>query len=222
MDWIIRYCSSSIGRKQLLALSGAGLLGFLVAHLAGNLLFFAGPDVFNKYSHMLISNPALPLAEAGLLGIFVVHVILAIKLSAENKMARPTDYAASLCAPYSRFTAKTMIFTGLLTAVFIVFHIVTMKFGPYYETVVEGHKIRDLYLLMVETFTNYGYLGFYVFCMIVLGFHLNHGFWSACQTLGLNHPRYNHILHGLSGLLSFGLAGGFALVAIFASFQGGH
>ncbi len=223
MDWIFRYLSSSIGKKQLLGLTGVLLLGFLFTHLAGNFLFFLGPDKFNEYSHMLISSPLIIPAEIGLVALFLTHIILAIKLSAENTMARPSKYA--LTEPYSSFTSKNMIYTGILVGIFLVVHVATMKFGTNYPTEINGVVVRDLYKLMVETFHNKGFLAFYIVCMIVMGLHLNHGIMSAFQTMGLNHPRYNQLIRTGSAAIAWGLALGFILIALFASFvslKGAH
>lgn len=111
-----------------------------------------------------------------------------------------------------------MIWTGILVLIFVLVHVATMKYGPNYPTVVDGVPMRDLYTLMVETFHNKAWLFFYCFCMVVMGLHLNHGIQSAFQTIGWNHPRYNSMIKCGSTALSWGLAIGFILVALFASF----
>ena len=83
------FISSSIGTKILIALTGLALFGFLIAHLAGNLLVFVSPAAFNDYAHKLVSNPLIYLAEAGLAALFVLHVLKAVhQLDLES--ARPS------------------------------------------------------------------------------------------------------------------------------------
>ena len=111
---LLQAASTSVGSKILIALTGLGLGVFLIAHLAGNLLFLAGPDAFNEYSHKLISNPLIYLAEAGLLVIFLLHLLKAVGGFMANQAARPQAYAAKRWAktknPKSRksFASSTM------------------------------------------------------------------------------------------------------------------
>ena len=165
---LLQAASTSVGSKILIALTGLGLGVFLIAHLAGNLLFLAGPEAFNEYSHKLISNPLIYLAEAGLLAIFVLHLLKAVGGFMANQAARPQAYAAKRWAktknPKSRksFASSTMIVTGTIILLFVVTHLFTFKFGPVYET---PAGLRDLYRLQVEVFSNPGYVGFYLLAM---------------------------------------------------------
>ncbi len=220
MNWIWTYLNSSVGKKQLLALTGAMLGVFLILHLLGNLIFMLSAQKFNEYGHLLTSNPFLIPAEIGLASIFLLHIFLAVRLSAENLMARPSRYEVPLCVPYQKFTKKTMIFTGLLVLVFLVVHIATLKFGAHYTVNYNTQEIRDLHRLMLELFQNKGYSAFYLFSMLVLGFHLNHGVQSAFQTLGLNNGRWNPFLKAFSYLFAAAMAAGFSLIVIYANLQG--
>lgn len=210
--------SSSIGTKSLIALTGLFLFAFLVAHLAGNLLFILGPDAFNHYSHSLISNPLILVAEAGLVAIFVLHVVKTVWMFATNTRARPERYAARKWAktknPRSRksWASTTMILTGTVTLLFIVTHLATFKFGPYYET---ADGIRDLYRLQVAVFGNPGYVAFYLFCMSVIFFHLWHGISSAVQSFGIDSPRWTPRIIWTGRLLAIAIAAGFAVLPIF-------
>ena len=87
------FFSSSIGSKYLIALTGLSLVGFLILHLAGNLLVLVSPDAFNKYSDRLIHNPLLIPAELGLLALFLLHVYKTVRLWFGSRDARPTSYA---------------------------------------------------------------------------------------------------------------------------------
>ena len=205
--------SSSIGSKFLIALTGIFLLIFLVTHLAGNLLFIAGPDAFNEYSHKLTSNPLIYIAEIGLLAIFVLHIIKTVGLVIDSRSARPDRYAKRKWAktknPRSRksVSSSTMILTGTITLLFVVTHLLTFKFGTYYET---PAGIRDLYRLQLAVFQNPGYVAFYVVAMGVIVFHLWHGASSALQSFGVNNPTWTPRLlwigRGVAVLLGLGFA----------------
>ena len=215
--------SSSIGTKFLIAFTGLFLFGFLIAHLAGNLLFIAGPDAFNRYSHSLVSNPLILVAEAGLVAVFVLHVIKTVWMFATNTSARPQRYAARKWAKTKNdrsrksWASTTMILTGTVTLLFVVTHLATFKFGPYYETA-EG--IRDIYRLQLAVFTNPGYVAFYLFCMTVIFFHLWHGISSAVQSFGIDSPRWTPRIVWTGQILAITLATGFAVLPIFTFFVG--
>lgn len=210
--------SSSIGTKFLIALTGILLFLFLVSHLAGNLLFILGPDAFNNYSHALISNPLILVAEAGLVAIFVLHVFKTIAMFFANRGARPERYAARKWAKTKNdrsrksLSSTTMILTGTITLLFVVTHLATFKFGPYYETA-EG--IRDLYRLQLAVFSSPGYVAFYLIAMTVIGFHLWHGISSAAQSWGLDSPRWTPRIILAGRVLAVILTAGFALLPIF-------
>jgi len=215
--------SSSIGSKFLIAFTGLSLIVFLIAHLAGNLLFIAGKDAFNEYSHKLISNPLVYVAEFGLLAVFVLHIFKTVAMVAGSYAARPHGYAKRKWAKTKNdrsrksVSSSTMILTGTITLLFVVTHLITFKFGTYYETP-EG--IRDLYRLQLAVFSNPYYVAFYIVAMIVILFHLWHGASSAMQSLGLNNPTWapRFILGGR--ILAFVLGFGFAILPIYTFMLG--
>lgn len=210
--------SSSIGSKFLIAATGILLFLFLVSHLAGNLLFILGPDAFNHYSHTLISNPLILAAEAGLVAIFLLHIAKTVSTVVSNRRARPERYAARKWARSKNdrsrksLSSATMILTGTVTLLFVVTHLRTFKYGPYYETA-EG--IRDLYRLQLAVFSDPAYVAFYLGCMVVIGFHLWHGISSAAQSFGLDSPRWTPRLVWTGRVLTAVIAGGFALLPVF-------
>lgn len=214
---LLQAASTSVGSKILIALTGLALSVFLIAHLAGNLLFLAGADAFNHYSHNLVSNPLVYLAEAGLIAVFLLHVAKTIAGVVANRAARPQAYAAKQWAksknPASRksVASATMIVTGTITALFVVTHLMTFKFGPYYQTA-EG--IRDIYRLQLEIFGRPGYVAFYLVAMGVIFSHLWHGLSSAAQSLGIDHPAWTPRLVVLGRVLTTAIAGGFFVLPI--------
>ncbi len=201
------YLLSTVGTKVLMAVTGLSLFFFLVFHLIGNLLMFFGPASLNDFSNWLIVNPLIVPAEIGLLALFVVHISEAIVNWIRNRRARPIGYYQS----YKRLfgygwagkpsrksvASSTMIVSGLITLVFVVIHLIQFKFGPSYPVTSPAHGIpgiRDLYLLDVQNFSNGLIVVFYVFCLVVIGFHLWHGLTSALNSLGVDHPRYTPTL----------------------------
>lgn len=210
--------SSSIGTKLLIAFSGLCLFVFLIAHLSGNLLFLLGPDPFNEYSHHLVSNPLIYVAELGLLAVFLLHVFKTVWMFIGNQIARPTRYAKRTWAKRKSSRSRksvassSMIVTGTITLLFIVTHLATFKFGTYYQT---SAGIRDLYRLQLEVFSHPGYVVFYLVCMTIIFLHLWHGLSSAAQSFGIDHPTWTPRIVALGRMLAIVIAGGFFVLPIY-------
>lgn len=212
-----------------MAITGLLLILFVIVHLLGNLSIFAGAKAFNSYSHFLISTgPGVIIAEIGLLLIFIIHVIYATAVYLENRAARPEKYKKlkSKGDPSKKTLASvSMIFTGLTLLVFIVLHVKTFKYGPgiaegYAVSYSAGHQIRDLHRLVVEVFHKPLYVIWYVFALVLMGFHFRHGFWSAFQSLGVAHPKYTQIIYSFAFVLAALLAIGFIFIPVLVYFGG--
>lgn len=217
-----RVLSSSIGSKLLIALTGLALFIFLVGHLSGNLLFIVGPAAFNQYSHALVSNPLVYVAEAGLVVVFLLHVYKTVRLYAGSKDARPVKYARKEWAggpSRKSWPSTTMIFTGITLFAFVILHLRKFKFGPWYET---ADGIRDLYRLQLEIFSHPGYVAFYMASMVIVGFHLWHGVASAAQSLGIDHPKYTPKVVWIGRALAVLIAGGFFILPLYTYLLGGR
>lgn len=174
-----------------MALTGLGFCLFVLIHMAGNLLIFVSPEAYNKYGYQIVSNPFIYVAEAGLVLFFLIHIVKGIRLTLLSKSARPQRYAVQTSGDKAAsFASKTMIHQGVVIGVFAVYHLITFKFGPHYTTTIDGAEMRDLFKLMVEVFEQPLYVAGYIFALVILGFHLSHGFSSALQTLGINHPHW--------------------------------
>lgn len=214
---------SSIGQKQVMAVTGLLLCGFLVTHLLGNLTLFIGADAFNKYSHTLTSNPLIYLAEAGLGALFLSHIVMAFKVVIANKRARPTPYHSyQKSGRGGTFASATMAYSGLIALIFLVFHILGLKFGTHYTTMVGGVEMRDIYKTTMEYFQDPLHVLGYIVAIVALGIHTSHGFWSAFQSLGFNHPKYMPKIECLSTLYGFFIAIGFSAFPIFCFIMGGR
>ena len=233
MSTRVKFLASSVGTKLLIAATGLSLFLFLVVHLIGNVMLFVGPATFNAYSHALISNPLIYVAEAGLLALFLLHVLNTALNWWSNRGARPDDYEVRQWAGHTSrksLASTSMILTGAVTFVFVVFHLVTMKFGPgeaegYIYAGKDG-PMRDLHRLVIEVFHDNDFalasVVFYVVCMVLVFLHLRHGLSSALQSLGVNHPRYNRFILLAGSALAVVIGLGFAVIPVIIYLGGGR
>lgn len=218
--------SSSVGTKLLIGASGLFLVLYLVIHIAGNLLVFLGPRVFNAYAYaMEVRNPALPLIEIVLLLAFLVHIYKTVRMFIGNQEARPVRYAMKKRAgPPSRKTlaSSTMIVSGVWLVMFLLIHVKAFHdgWGIEYPLPQGG---RDLYRQEMETFRSPFMAVFYILSMVVVGSHLWHGASSAFQSLGVDHPKITPKLLVAGKVLALLIAGLFIVIAAWAYLtQGGR
>lgn len=204
------FLGSTVGKKYLMGITGLIWAGFVLAHMAGNLLIFVSRDAYNAYGHALVTGNIIYIAETVLILALITHVFTAVSLTMANKKAKSSSYAvASSGKKKVSLASRTMAVQGSLILVFIILHIATFKFGTYYETTVHGVVMRDLARLMEEVFQNPGYVAWYVVCLILLGFHLSHGVGSSFQSLGLMEGTYRNFWKKLSCAYALIVALGF-------------
>ncbi|HXH07987.1 MAG TPA: succinate dehydrogenase cytochrome b subunit [Vicinamibacterales bacterium] len=212
------FAASSVGTKILIALTGLALLLYLILHLAGNLLVFAGPDAFNGYAHRLVSNPLIVPVEIGLLAVFLVHIYKTVRMWLDNRRARPVAYRRKAWAGHtSRKTvaSSTMIVSGLAILAFVILHVRQFRYGPVYEG---PGGVRDLYRLEIEVFQRPEWVVLYVASMVLVGLHLRHGIASAFQSLGIGGSRTARRLLAGGLALAVVLAAGFAFIPLWVYF----
>jgi succinate dehydrogenase / fumarate reductase cytochrome b subunit len=223
-----RIFTSSIGTKILIGATGLALFAYLILHVAGNLLIFLGPRVFNRYAHVLTANPLVPIIEIGLLLVFLLHVYKTIRMYLANLQARPVPYVRKVRAgPPSRKTlaSSTMILSGLWLLVFVIIHVRTFKYGPVYELDTPSGAYRDLYRVEVENFSQPLIVAFYVLSMLVVGSHLWHGVASGFQSLGADAGggrTWTARLLLFSKSIAVVIAGGFIVIALWVFFTLGR
>jgi succinate dehydrogenase / fumarate reductase cytochrome b subunit len=212
---------SSVGKKIFMGLTGLSLCGFIVIHLIGNLtLLIPDPDPFNKYSHFLTEElgSVIYVAEAILAAVFLIHFIYALIVTFDNWKARPRGYKVTKNAGHTSkksIASTTMIYTGVVVIVFLVWHLLHFKYGEIMiTTTADGKVVRDLYTLVYQFYGNIINVGLYVLVMIMLGFHLSHGFWSAFQSLGLNGKRFTPVIYGAGSLFAVLMAIGFIFLPV--------
>lgn len=198
MRWLRAFWDSTVGKKAVMAVTGILLVGFVVAHMLGNLQMFIGADAMNRYAALLKSTGELLwVARAGLLGAAALHITAAYQLTQLNRAARMDAYAKQVPAA-STLASRTMRWGGVLLLAFIVFHIghfTTGTFHPAFShTMVYGNVILGFRSPVVSVF--------YLAAMAALGMHLYHGAWSGFRTLGLAkrsaHPRERRIAQGIA------------------------
>jgi succinate dehydrogenase / fumarate reductase cytochrome b subunit len=191
---------SSISSKSLVAVTGLGLVGFVIGHLVGNLQVYAGPfdngEMLNRYAHWLKGNPELlwP-ARLGLLAIFLLHVYLTLRLRFENWAARPTRYVIDRRIQASA-GSRTMVVSGLVILAFVLYHLAHFTLGLTHpehfarKVVLHGEEVADVYAMVVLGFRDPLVSGLYIVSMVLLGLHLSHGIPSALQSLGLSNSAW--------------------------------
>jgi succinate dehydrogenase / fumarate reductase cytochrome b subunit len=210
---------SSVAKKFLNAITGIGLGLFVIVHLSENLLLLTGnPNAYNRWAHFLFSfGPLLTLLELGLAAFFLVHIWSALMVYWDKLKARPSGYSVYRSAGWTSrqtLSSQTMIYTGIILLAFVIWHVMTFRFGPYYTVTVDGVEMRDLHRLVVEVFRNPVNVALYVAVMVLLGLHLRHGFWSALQSLGAYHPRWTPLWYTGGAIVAALLAVGFIVIPV--------
>ena len=216
-----RSAGSLIITKLIIGTTGILLFLYLILHIIGNALIFFGRDLFNTYSHALISNPLVVPVEIGLLVVFLIHVFKAVPMTLRNQAARPVKYAKKERAggtSQKNLASSTMILTGVALLIFIPIHVWMFKYGPEYQYGTTG--MRDLYRLEVENFSSPVAVGLYVLVMVLVGMHLWHGVWSSFQSLGIDGPRFTPFVRKVGKVSAVIIAGGFIVIAVWVFLYG--
>jgi succinate dehydrogenase / fumarate reductase, cytochrome b subunit len=219
MNWFTNLLSSTLGRKLLMALTGLFLILFLVVHLIGNLQLLKsdGGEAFNVYAQFMTSNPVIKIISYGNYAFILIHVIWAILLTKRNRTARGGQgYAINKNS--SPWTSRNMGILGTFIFIFLVIHLkgfwYEMHWGGIATANYGGEEVKDLYAVVDKAYSQFWYVGVYLFSMLILAFHLWHGFGSAFQTLGLNHLKYNAVISFVGKAFAIIVPALFALIPI--------
>jgi len=208
MNWLVNILKAAIGKKLMMAATGLAFCAFLVVHLIGNLTLYGGKDLFNSYAEHLHSlGPLVTLFELGLLFLAVVHVLTGLTLFFENWRARPVRYCMKKRAGGRTIGSATMPYTGIVLLAFVTFHLINFHFVDKTD--------RTIFEIVSSAFAQPWYVALYVLAMIVAAIHVSHGFWSAFQTLGANHPKYMPVVRVVSILFSLVVGIGFGAIPIY-------
>lgn len=216
---------SQVGRKILTAVTGIGLIIFIIFHLIGNLALFGGVHTFNQYTFTLEGlGWFLYVLEALLAIAFLLHAYVGISIWWNRRKARPEGYKKyqSKGGPsHMTWASRSMIFTGIVLLVFLVIHLDTFKFADTdMVTLPSGDEARDLKALVIETFQKPVYAFGYTAVMILLGFHLGHGFWSSFTSLTMKHNKGSRIVYIIGIIFAILMAVGFLFIPLYIYLAG--
>ena len=215
---LLSFYSSPIGKKIITGVTGLGLTLFVLVHMIDNLLLLTDSSAYNQLGHWINSLGILLYGiEFILLGAIILHIAIAIKIKLNSWQARPIDYSQlkSVGIPSKQsFASRTMIVSGSLLLIFLIFHLQTFKFGTYYVTTINGIEMRDLSRLVIEKFEQPLYAFGYFGSMLLLALHLRHGIWSGWQSLGLLNSRLSPLIYTLALVLAVLIAVGFLLLPL--------
>lgn len=222
MNWFVTFLTSKNGQKFVMSITGLFLISFLLVHLLGNLQLLKddGGVSFNTYAHFMVHNPLIEVISIGLYLGILLHAIQGVALTMKNKSARgKKGYSVNLYQAKSWYSAN-MALLGTLILFFILIHMgdfwLKYKFGNTLPmTTIEGVEQKDLYWGVKNSFSQLWIVVVYVVAMVVLYFHLLHGFWSAFQTLGINSRKYTPVIKWVAKVFSFVICLGFVIIPIY-------
>ncbi len=216
---------TSIAKKQLMAVSGILLFGFIVAHMAGNLKFFTGEGHFDEYAEFLrrIGDPilghawALWILRTMLLAAVVIHIWAAVSLTRQSRAARPIPYAHTKMVQ-ANYASRTMRWGGVIIFLFIIYHLLHMTVGTVHPNFNQG----AVYDNSIAAFQVWYVTLAYLVAIASVALHLYHGVWSMVQTLGGNSPRTDRGLKAFSKTIAVVIFVGFMSVPLAVLFGYGH
>lgn len=207
-----RFWASTNGKKAVMAVTGCILLLFVIGHVVGNLQVFEGPAQLNAYGRYLHALPELLWAvRIVLLLAVVLHIWSSIGLARHKLQARPVGYAKRENVS-STYASRTMYWSGPIILAFVIYHLLHLTAGVVHPggDFIEG----DVYHNVVAGFSVWWVSAWYIFSMILLGFHLRHGIWSMFQSIGFNHPRHTPILKNIALVLALAITLGFISIPV--------
>lgn len=211
MNTLLTLYTSSIGKKFMMGATGILLSLFLVVHVGGNLLLFVGKDAFDLYASTLPKVPLIPVIEALLFALFLFHIFMGTMLWLRNRQARPQKYEVTRQGDNSTLTSRIMFLTGSFVFIFLVIHLRSF----WYPVKIGGEEHGSMYELVKGAFSDPVYGLFYVAAMILLAFHLHHGFQSAFQTFGIKGKRYEPLIRVIAAIFWLLIPLAFALMPVY-------
>jgi succinate dehydrogenase / fumarate reductase cytochrome b subunit len=212
LPWPLAFYRSTIGKKWVMAVSGAVLMTFVLVHMIGNLKLYLSKEEMNLYGEALrdIPGPLLPRTvllwtiRSGLIAAFALHIHSAYSLTVINWRARPEKYRSRRDYVAANFASRTMRWTGVIVGLYLLFHLADLTWGQANPKFLRG----DPYNNLVYSLQRPVVAAIYIVANVALGIHLFHGAWSMFQSLGLNNPKYNQakrrFAQGFAGLILVG------------------
>jgi len=218
----MRWYSTSLGKKFIMAITGLLMVLFIVAHMLGNMTTFGGENGLNAYAeHLRAFPPALYAFRAVMALAFVVHVWMGFTLYIQNKAARPVDYAKKQ-NDKTTFSAQTMIWTGLILGAFVIYHLLHFTlhaFNPEFNALVDAMGRFNVFAMVSSAFHQFPIAFVYVAAMVVLLLHLRHGIQSFFQSLGLTNDSTQPLLVTGGRWAAGALAIGFLVIPVLIFFK---
>ena len=210
MNWFVNTLKSSVGKKLMMSITGLCFCGFLAGHLAGNLTIYGGKQMFLGYAeHLHALGVVITFVEWGLLTFALIHILTGLTLFYQNFKARPVRYKVDKRAGGRTLGSATMPYTGILLLLFVLLHLINFRFVDQTDT--------NIFSIVNAAFENPLTVIIYIAAMVVAAIHVSHGFWSAFQTLGANHPKYMPMIRTLSLIFALVVGIGFGSLPIFFS-----
>jgi succinate dehydrogenase / fumarate reductase cytochrome b subunit len=195
------FLGSTVGKKVVMAATGVVLVGFVIGHMVGNLQVYLGAEALNHYGELLrelLHGSFIWIFRAVILVSVALHIWAATALTLGSWAARPIGYKRRPQYGESTYASRTMRWGGPILLIFIIYHLLHLTTGQAHASFVQG----DVYNNVIAGFSVWWVSAFYIFAMLVLGFHLWHGVWSMLQTLGLSHPSYNRLRTAIAWLVT--------------------
>ena len=214
---------SSLTKKFIMALAGAFLMVFMIVHLGINLFIIPitsnHKEIFREAVYFMTTNPLIKIMEIFLFAGFIIHIIVGVVLQIQNWMARPMRYKKEGWS-HTSFFSKFMIHTGVVILVFLTIHLMNFYLVKAGITSAPEGTARvtddhDFYSMAFNLFTNKAYSIVYIVLFVLLGFHLNHAFQSAFQSLGLDHSKYTPFIKVVGDFYSIVIPLGFCLIPLY-------
>lgn len=211
LPWPLNLYQTAVGKKWVMALTGLGLIGFVVAHLAGNLKLYLGAEDIFHYGEFLrdMGEPLVPrthllwILRFGLIGMFALHIHSAVTLTRMNQVSNRGGYEGQDFAA-ANFASRSMRWTGTIVGLYLLFHLADLTWGWTSDEWVRG----DVYNNVVDSFQRWPVALIYIAANVALAIHIFHGAWSMFQSLGVTSPQYNHlrryVAYGISAVILVG------------------
>jgi len=209
--------STSLGKKYVMAITGIAMVGYVIAHMVGNLKMYLGAEDLNHYGEFLrdLLVPILPrtvllwILRIGLLAATLLHIHSAYGLTVINHKSRAVKYQSPRDYQVANFASRTMRWTGIIVFLFVFWHLADLTWGTTTAIGTNGEFVRGLpYENIVLSFQRVPVSIFYILANLALGVHLFHGIWSLFQSLGINNPRFNkwrrHLATGIAAVVVIG------------------
>jgi len=214
------FFTSSVGRKIIVGLTGLFLISFLLIHLTANATMLLNDNgaTFNSIAHFLSHNLVIRVLEIGLFAGLILHIVMTLKLTIENKKKRPVQYAVFDGKENSKWYARSMAILGSLLLIFLSLHLFQFWL-PTKEALYVTHEEENSFEMVKVALANPINLAIYLCGFIALGYHLLHGFPSAFQSLGLNHRKYTPIIKKIGVAYAILVPAGFAIIALAIFFR---